>query len=89
VTILAEKPISELEHILSVCMCMYTCVNVLVTLVIQHAMRMDHTVICGLSSLILFSPHDIKHDMIFGKKLLKIRGVSSLSLQICMKHFSF
>ena len=37
-----------------VCMCMCVCVCVCVALAIQHAMRMHHIVICGLSGPTIF-----------------------------------
>jgi hypothetical protein len=37
-----------------VCVCMYVCVCVCVALVIQHAMRMSHVVICGLPRYTMF-----------------------------------
>ena len=43
------------------------CVSV--ALVIQHAMRMHHSVICGLSGSTVFSPHYLVNGRI--KKIIK------------------
>jgi len=41
------------------------CVRILV---IQHAMRMRHIVICGLPSCTIFSPHYLINGTLFRKK---------------------
>jgi hypothetical protein len=42
-------------------------VCVLVTLGIQHAMRLCHIVICGVSTSVILFPHYLINGMIFGK----------------------
>jgi hypothetical protein len=44
-----------------------------VALGIQHAMRMSHIVICGLSGSAIIFPHYLTNGMIFGKKKKKER----------------
>jgi hypothetical protein len=49
---------------------------VFVLLIIQHAKRVRHIVICGLSGCTKFFPHDLINSKIFGKggkKLLNIK----------------
>ena len=41
----------------------------------QHAMRMLHIVICGLSGSTIFFSHYVINGKIFGKKLLNIQCV--------------
>jgi len=50
---------------------------VFVAIVIQHAMRMRHIIICGLAPLQYFFPHYLINDTIFGKekKLLNTKCV--------------
>ena len=47
---------------------LYTVNCVSVALVIQHAMRMPHIVICGLSGYTIFFSHYLINGTIFGKK---------------------
>jgi hypothetical protein len=46
---------------------------VFVALVIQHAMRMRHIVICSLSGSIIFSPHYLTKGTIFKRKCYCIK----------------
>ena len=63
---------------------------VFVALGIQHAMRMRHTVIRGLSGCTVFFHIISQKDNIFGaKKLLSIKCVFWFSLQVSLKYFSF
>ena len=48
---------------------------VFVALVIQHAMRMRHIVICGQSRSTIFFPHYLINGTIFGEKLLNTKCV--------------
>jgi hypothetical protein len=52
----------------AVCVCV--CVCVCVALIIQHAMHMRRTVICGLPGSTKFFPHYLIKEIIFEKKLL-------------------
>ena len=51
------------------------CVCVSVAVVIQHAMRLRHIVICGLSGCTTFLQHYLLNGTIFGKTLLNIKYV--------------
>ena len=54
-----------------------------VVLVMQHAMRMRHIVICGLTSCIIFFPQYLISGVIFEKeKVLNTKCVFLFSLQI-------
>jgi len=57
-------------------------VCVLVASVIRHAMRMRHTVICGLPASTIFSPHYLINGTIFGEKLLNTKCVFWFALQL-------
>ena len=46
------------------------CVCVCVALVIQHAMRMRHILICGLFGSTILFPHHLMNGTIFGEQLL-------------------
>jgi len=69
----------QILHILSVC----------VAFVIQHAKRMRHIAICGLPRYTIFFPHYLINRTVFGKKLVNIKCVFGVSLQIFLKHFLF
>jgi len=53
-----------------------------VALVIQHAMRMCHIVLCGLSRSTLFFSHYLINVVIFENKLLNTKCVFWFSLQL-------
>ena len=73
-------------HNLSVCLCVCVCIS---SLGIQHAMGMRHTVICGLvRTTTVFSDYPT-NVTIFEKKFLNTKCLSWLSLEICVKIFSF
>ena len=60
---------------------------VFVALVIQHAMRLRHIVICGPSGSTLFFPHYLINGKISGEKLLNTKCVFWFSLQILSETF--
>jgi hypothetical protein len=62
--------------------------SVSTVLVIQHAQRMRHTVICGLSvSTIFFHIYHKLHD--FRRKVIKHKICFDYLYNFCIKHFSF
>jgi hypothetical protein len=61
-------------------------VCVIVDLVIEHAMRMRHIVICGLPLYNIF-PHYLINSMIFEKQLLNIKHVFQASLEFLSEVF--
>ena len=58
------------------------CQCVSVAIVMQHAMRMRHTVVCGLPRSTIFFPHYLINGTIFEKKLLNTKCVFWFSLQL-------
>jgi hypothetical protein len=55
---------------------------VFVALVIQHAMRLRHIVICGLPGFANCFPHYLINGTIFGKKVIGRKIVFWFSLQL-------
>ena len=51
---------------------------------IQHAMRMYHIVICGLSGATMFF-----HILSQTEKVIELKMYIDFNLQTCPKHFSF
>jgi hypothetical protein len=58
-----------------------------VALSIQHAMRMRHIVICGLSGCTILFPHYLINGAIFGKMLLNTKCVFWFSVQLLSETF--
>ena len=62
---------------------------VFVTLGIQYATHMCHTVICGLPLLYNICPHNPINGTIFGNKVSKQNVCFDFLYNFHLKHFSF
>jgi len=62
---------------------------VFVTLGIQNALHMRHTVICGLPHSTIFFPYNLINGMIFENKVLKQNVCFDFLYNFHLKHFSF
>jgi len=61
-----------------------------VALRIQHAMRMRHTVICGLPRSTIFFPHYLINNTVFDKKSYWTWNVCfGFLCNFCLEYFSF
>ena len=69
-----------------VCVCVRA--RVCVALGIQHAVRIDHIVICGLSGYTIFSILSHKQQ-VFRKQVIEYKMCFDFLYNFCLKHFSF